>query len=60
MSLARKSSFGIAKSNRSFTVSVYVEHELKALDGTITWMKVNLGSKTFPKGPVDIVAEWRQ
>ena len=60
MTLPRKSSFGIAKSNRSFTVSVYVEHEVKATDGTTSWMKVNLGSKTFPRGPVEIVAEWKQ
>ena len=55
MTLPRKSSFGIAKSNRSFTVSVYMERAMS--NGT--WMKVNLGSKTFPRGPVEITAEWR-
>ena len=55
MSIHRKSSFGIAKSDGSFTISVYVEKVM----GNGTWLKVNLGSKTFPKGPVDVTAEWR-
>ena len=56
MSKPHKSSFGIAKSNGSFTVSVYMERAMS--NGT--WLKVNLGSKTFPRGPVEIVAEWKQ
>ena len=55
MSKTHKSSFGIAKSDCSFTVSVYMERMM----GNGTWLKVNLGSKTFPRGPVDVTAEWR-